>query len=104
MATTIEIEPMTFTEALDIARIEPTDINIERFTLFIKENKDMNNDMLFILLINILEDTYSFNRYADIYLKICIDNDIDVSICDNYLLERSIKYRLYGIVNLLLAN
>ena len=95
---------MTFREALDIAIVEPTDINIDRFTLFIIENKDMDDERLFVLLRNILEDTYSFNHYSDTYLKICIENDIDVSIYNNFLLDRSIKFSLYKVVRVLLSS
>ena len=52
----------------------------------------------------IMQDTYSFNDYADEYFKILVKCNVDLSIEDQYLLERAIKHGLDKIVRVFLSS
>ena len=77
----------------------PTGTDVELFILLVKECPSVID---FPIVAMILEDTYQFNEHAWFYFTILVNHTIDVSMHNDYVLNRSITFGLDKVVRVLL--
>ena len=54
--------------------------------------KEFVSDIDIFVLQSILENTYTFNKYADRYFKILIDFNVDIGLEEQYTFKRTIRF------------
>ena len=74
---------------------------IDNYKDIVKQFKD---SICPAILYNGIEDTYNFNKYAHEYLKIFVECNVDLSIENQYFLERAIKFGKNKIVRVFLSS